>query len=563
MTIRRLDSLLVNQIAAGEVVDRPASVVKELVENALDAGATRVDVHLERGGRDLMRIADNGSGIAADELLLAVAAHATSKIAVEADLQAIGSLGFRGEALASIGAVSRLTITSRIATEDAGATVEVDGGSSNGPRPAGCAPGTVVEVKRLFFNTPARRKFLKSDAAETTRVREVINNLAVAHADVSFSLCSNDRMLLELPAMPTPRQRLVALLGAELEDELLEVEGTIEGCAIWGLVGCPQLARPTRRHLRICVNGRAVADASISHALREAFRGLMAPGRWPTAAIFLEMDPAMVDVNVHPRKSEVRFRDRDAIWHLVHASVAAALRGEDLVPTMQLDAPSPPLPADREFGAGAAQPSTVEAATGRPLPTLLASDGVLQVHKCFLVTQDEEGLLIVDQHALHERVMFEDLMERISRGPLEAQRMLVPDVIEATAGQLEAMDRHAHLLERLGIDAVASGPATISLHAVPTLLISRNVDAPAFICDLLDRLASDDCPSSAEAMLSDVLDMMACKAAVKAGDRLSPEELGDLLERGRSIERGVSCPHGRPTTFRLGIEELERRFGRR
>jgi DNA mismatch repair protein MutL len=575
MTIRKLPTVLINQIAAGEVVERPASIVKELIENSIDAGCNRIEIQLDHGGKDLIRVCDNGCGIASEELELAITPHATSKISEEADLSAIASLGFRGEALASIGSISHLSLTSRRKDDVSGTQIEVDGGTSVPPKPIAVSTGTTVEVRRLFFNTPARRKFLKSDGAETTRVRDVVQRLAASHHDVSFVLKSGERTILDYP-QATSKERIMSIFGGELEGELIELDGSIEGMTLWGLVGTPSIARPTSKHIRLHVNGRAISDSSISHALKEAFRGLIEPKRWPTAALFLEIDPTLVDVNVHPQKSEVRFRNRDKVWRLVNKTVASALATKEYIPVYQ---PSKETTFSRgggsqaEFGAVSTPSFNVceakQAVAGidlpmaTPLPTILGSDAVLQVHKCFLVTQDDRGLLIIDQHALHERVMFEEFMQRLSSGCLESQRLLVPDAIEADAGQIEALETHESLLERLGIEASASGPASISVYALPTLLISRNVDGATFIRELLEKLGASDFPSSEEEALAEIVDMMSCKAAIKAGDQLSHRELCDLLKKRQEVERSGSCPHGRPTTMRLSIEELEQRFGRR
>lgn len=575
MTIRILSPVLINQIAAGEVVDRPASIVKELIENSIDAGSTKIDVQIEHGGRDLVRVSDNGSGIAPEELELAVSPHATSKISEESDLAAIASLGFRGEALASIGSISHVLLTSRRESDELGTQIEVDGGEMSLLKPVASSVGTTIEVRRLFYNTPARRKFLKSDGAETTRVRDVVQRLAASHHDVMFTLKSGDKTLLEYPTSSS-KERLIALFGGELDGEMLEVDGSVDGITLWGLIGTPSVARPTSKHIRLHVNGRSISDSSITHALKEAFRGLIEPKRWPTAALFLELKPDLVDVNVHPQKSEVRFRNRDVIWRLVNKTVASTLAVEEFVPLYQ------PSSSPSSFGGGGHQaafgatnrPSFavdearkavegIELPMATPLPTILGSDAVLQVHQCFLVMQDEQGLLIIDQHALHERIMFEEFMQRLSKGNLESQRLLVPDAIDADAGQLEAVETHAKLLEKLGIEAAASGPASISVYALPSLLVSRNVDGGTFIRELLDTLGSTDFPSSEEEALAEIVDMMSCKAAIKAGDQLSARELRDLLKKRKEIERSGSCPHGRPTTMRLSIEELEQRFGRR
>jgi DNA mismatch repair protein MutL len=313
----------------------------------------------------------------------------------------------------------------------------------------------------------------------------------------------------------------------------------------------------------------------MTHAIKEAYRGLIEPNRWPTAAIFIEMDPALVDVNVHPQKSEVRFRDRDIMWRLVNKSVSSTLSAENFVPlynpkeTYQHVAKG----SQQSFGTGMQSTFPVdqarEAVAGidltqpTPMPTILASNDVLQVHKCFLVTQDEQGLLIIDQHALHERVMFEELKARMAEGNLESQQLLVPESFPADSAWLDAIETQQALFTKLGIEISPSGPASISVYALPTLLVSRNVDGTEFICDLLDKLGSNNLPATEEEALSEILDMMSCKAAIKAGDQLTQHELRDLLQRRREIERSSNCPHGRPTTMRLSIEELEQRFGRR
>ncbi|MDP6541717.1 MAG: DNA mismatch repair endonuclease MutL [Phycisphaerales bacterium] len=574
MTIRKLSPLLVNQIAAGEVVDRPASVVKELVENALDAGSTRIDIQLEHGGKGLIRISDNGCGIAPEELVLAIASHATSKISSEEDLAAIASLGFRGEAIASIGSVSRLAITSRRQEDESAMHIVVEGGEVTEPKPIAASIGTTVEVRRLFYNTPARRKFLKSDGAETTRVRDVVQRIAAPRHETSFLLKSGDRTILSYsPCSST--QRLLDIFGGELSGEMIELSGETEGIHLWGIVGKPEVARPTSRYLRVHVNGRSITDSSISHAIKEAYRGLIEPNRWPTAAIFIEIDPSLVDVNVHPQKSEVRFRDRDLLWRLINRTVSAKLSEEDFVPLYnpKESFQHATVGSQQTFGTGLSRSfpvdQTRQAVAGidlsQPalLPTILGSDEVLQVHKCFLVTQDEEGMLIIDQHALHERVMFEELKERMALGNLESQKLLVPESFPADTAWLETIETHSALFTKLGIDISPSGPASISVYALPTLLVSRNVDGAEFICDLLDKLGSKNLPSSEEEALSEILDMMSCKAAIKAGDHLTQQELKDLLCKRREIERTSNCPHGRPTTMRLSIAELEQRFGRR
>ena len=477
------------------------------------------------------------------------------------------------KALASIGSISHLTITSRQRGDEAGARIEVAGGSVSLPAPIAAPIGTTVEVRRLFFNTPARRKFLKSDGAETSRVREVVQRIAAAHHETAFALRSGDRTLLNYP-IANSKDRLLSIFGGELSDELIEFSKSLKGITLWGLIGTPQVARPTSRHIRIHVNGRYISDSSVTHALKEGYRGLIEPKRHPTAALFLEMDPSLVDVNVHPQKSEVRFKDREAIWRLVNTSVSEALVAREIVPAY-VPSTQPSIGVFQRPAFGATNTPSFMAKDARDavaeisfstqtsLPTILAPDAVMQVQKCFLVTQDEEGILIIDQHALHERIMFEELKERITQGNMESQRLLVPDSFVADSGQLQSLETYAILFKKLGIDASPSGPASISVYALPTLLASRNVNSGKFIRDLLDKLGGSNLPSSEEEVLAEILDMMACKAAIKAGDSLTSREIADLLRKQKELDRGGSCPHGRPTTMRLSIEELEQRFGRR
>ncbi|MFO0828624.1 MAG: DNA mismatch repair endonuclease MutL [Phycisphaerales bacterium] len=594
--IRVLPALLVNQIAAGEVVERPASVVKELVENALDAGAKRIDVAIEGGGRELIQVTDDGCGIPAEELPLSVAPHATSKISRPEDLEAIATMGFRGEALASIASVARVTILSRTADADAAAEMQVEGDRVQPPRPASGPLGTTVTVRTLFFNTPARRKFLKSESSEAGRIADTIEAIALGHPSVRFTLRSESRVMLDLAATDDPKRRALDVLGKEHEPKLLEAEGEDGAVTVWGLVGRPELARPSTKHLRIHLNGRPVADRAIIHALREAYRGLIEPGATPMAAVFLELDPREVDVNVHPAKTEVRFRQPSLIHQAVLRAVRRALRAADLVPAFELEsAPTPwringggdggaapsfggggfafaradvqsPTPIVYEDVARGLGPKPWETATSAsPLPTIARAVEILQVHSSYVVTQDEQGILIVDQHALHERVMFEKLFERITHGPLERQRLLVPAIIEASPREIEALDDLRPLLDRVGVDAEPAGPRSVAIYAFPSLLFERRVDPAEFVRELLGRAADGSLAGGAadtEAALHETLDMMACKAAIKAGDRLTPEELRDLLAWRERVERSTNCPHGRPTSLRITLRDLERQFGR-
>ena len=624
MPIRQLPQTLVSQIAAGEVVERPASVVKELLENAFDAGATRVEIDLEGGGRDLVRIRDDGGGIAREELPLALAPHATSKISRFEDLDTIATMGFRGEALASIASVSRLRMTSRVAGSDEAWVIEHEDDQESEPTPSSAPLGTSIEVRTLFYNTPARRRFLKSERAETSRVSEVVRVLGLSRPGVAIQLRSDGRTIVDFPAEDDPARRVAAVIGAGPDDRLLEVRGEAGDEAdpsslvsVWGLVGRPEDARPTSRQQRFVLNGRVIADRSLSHAVREAFRGLIEPSKHPVAALFMEMDPRRVDVNVHPAKTEVRFRESRPLFSLIKRSIEEALSKADLMPSIDLggmapsietsasslpsrnDMPGGSLPASGSGGGGRSgggggftagsvprqanlggnwskdfdlaetrsqleQPTeSVMSSASTPLPRMLGAEEVLQVHNSFLITQDEEGLVVIDQHALHERVMYEKLKARMADGPLESQRLAVPAPLTLESVAVAVIEEIRPLLLELGIDIEASGPRSASVYAFPTLLFERKVDPVEFMEGLLERAASGEFGvQDREAALSEVLDMMSCKAAVKAGDRLTPKEIAELLELRRSIDRSTNCPHGRPTHLRIPIADLERRFGR-
>jgi DNA mismatch repair protein MutL len=622
--IRPLPDLLVNQIAAGEVVDRPASVVKELVENSLDAGATRITVDLEQGGIELVRVSDDGCGIPAEQLSLALAPHATSKIGEARDLERIGTLGFRGEALASIASVSRLALRSRTASDTGASLIEADGDRASDVRPAPGPVGTSLSVKNLFFNTPARRKFLRTPQTEQGRCLDVVRDLAMANPAVGFAATCDGRRVLDLPPGQSPRERALAVMGTELTEQVVEVHADelddSRGVAIWGLAGLPVLARGTNQAQHVFLNGRVIRDKTIQHAIKEAYRGLIEPGRHPTCMLMLEMDPGAVDVNVHPAKVEVRFRDSSLIHSVVLRSIREALRRADLTPTLGTAGGSglgsvdtrailPPLPPVQISPAGvgafvdyfkrqipertqgdlsyeairaAMEPPAAPAIPPMPLhpgfaptpvpmqpsyspvplPTPRPVDRVLQVHKSYLVTEDDQGVVIVDQHALHERVMFEQLLARIREAPLESQRLLTPSVVPAAPAQIDRLADLAPLLRRLGIEAEPIGPTSVAVHAFPTFLFDKGVDPVECMGELLERAEADDFVPGSEQTLHEVLDMMACKAAIKAGDRMSESELTELVRLRDAVERSSNCPHGRPTSIRLTIRDLEKLFRR-
>jgi DNA mismatch repair protein MutL len=617
--IHKLDAALVNKIAAGEVIERPASVVKELVENAIDAGARRVEVELEQGGATLIRVADDGAGMSKEDLPLAVASHATSKITTSEDLFKIGTLGFRGEALASIASVAHVRIVSRQHEQTEGYELLASDGRLEGPRACAAPPGTAVEVRHLFHNVPARRKFLRAASTEFANATEQIARLALGNPKVAFSQTHNGRSVRSLPAASDRRERIADFYGPELASTLLPIHRLEHGIGIEALIAPPAQSRASTKWQYLFLNGRFITDRRIAFAIREAFRGLVEYDRYPVAFIFLTADPAEFDVNVHPTKIEVRWRDSGLIQSLVLAALRETLLGTNLTPRLSTPTFQPTEPATSEHqlrarqaladylksidptqariaftpprfpsesvrpsisvsyrpddrlapqGDAAPPPHSTNApadqsistdARGPMQPFALPPTGVLQVHNTYIVAQTAEGIIIVDQHALHERILYEKFRQRFLAGALESQRLLIPVTIEASSSQAAvANDRH-DLLARLGIEVSNFGPRTLAVSSFPTLL--DNLDIAEFLSDLLDSLA-DSGAGNEETLVHKALDMMACKAAVKAGDVLTTEEMQSLLMQRVETQRSSNCPHGRPTTLELTTRDLEKQFKR-
>jgi DNA mismatch repair protein MutL len=610
-SIQQLPPSLVNRIAAGEVIERPAAVVKELVENSIDAGATEITIEVEDGGRALVRVIDNGGGIPPEDLPLAFASHATSKLSDDEDLFRITTMGFRGEALASIGSVSHARILSRIAGQEAAGEIFNRGGAITSVQAAAGNVGTTIEVRNLFFNTPARRKFIKGTSTEFGHISEMVMRLGLPHPSISFKLLHNGRVALDLPAT-SEEERLLAAWPEEFREQRLPVNAHDAELRLRGIIGLPELARPTARYQYLYLNGRAIRDRFIQHALREAYRGLTEPGRHPAAILLLQVPPGDVDVNVHPTKTEVRFRDSGRIHGLVQSAVREVLLGNDLTPAaipMSSDADPVPRQDLREKLAeffkqipsgmnptpapGMAPAPSGMLNLGRPAPQSLSAQSVptpsaacgfaneepslaqdrqadgasfaksqsaIQLHNSYLVAQSDDGLVIIDQHALHERIMYEELLARLQHGPLESQRLLIPIPVNVSEAQSALLDQVQPLLKRLGIEVTPFGPGSIAVHSFPSFL--EKLDPAAFVCELLERGEQELLDLHEEEVLHEVLDMMACKAAVKAGDPLTGPEIEALLARRELVERSSNCPHGRPTTLRLTLRDLEKQFKR-
>lgn len=656
---------VVNKIAAGEVIERPASLLKELIENSLDAGATAIRIDIEDGGKQLVRISDNGSGFYADDLPLAFAAHATSKLAKPEDLFRISTLGFRGEALASIGAISQARIISRRKGELTGAEIECRGGEISHPKPAGCAEGTTVEVRNLFFNTPARRKFLRSTPVELGHCVDMVTRFAIAHRAVRFDLAHDGNAIFALPGRQEFRERVEYFFGPELAASLIRVEVRDSGLGIEAFIAPPFMARASAKMQFIYVNGRYIRERVVSRALAQAYKGFIPNDRYPVAVLFITVDPAEVDVNVHPTKIEVRFRN---VWRLhdmivdsvrallsttqgavpIKATGVAANGGATSLPTAATTPPDvksaildfflgprgaetpsrPPNGVDdayavrrptkdnvRSFSTGGGAAAVAPPPLGRTqeLSSLLPPSSFsttapfeppppagtmetlphthpphegqsasaqfpsspryvvpelppgetrscFQIHDSYIIEQVEDGILIVDQHALHERILLTQLRKRLEAGSGGTQRLLIPAVIEFTKAEMLFAKEILPHMERLGFEVNEFGPNTIAVYAVPDILSSTNPET--ILRGVVEDFEGGTGKDGKEEAVLEILNSLACKAAIKAGEKLTHEEIVSLLRQRESVEQASTCAHGRPTTLKISLAELKKYFKR-
>ncbi|WP_339466559.1 DNA mismatch repair endonuclease MutL [Pseudomonas capeferrum] len=622
--IQLLSPRLANQIAAGEVVERPASVAKELLENSLDSGARRIDVEVEQGGVKLLRVRDDGGGISADDLPLALARHATSKIRELEDLEGVLSLGFRGEALASISSVARLTLTSRTASAGEAWQVETEGRDMT-PRvqPAAHPVGTSVEVRDLFFNTPARRKFLKAEKTEFDHLQEVIRRLALARFDVGFHLRHNGKSILSLHEAhdETSRARRVgAICGPGFMEQALPIDVERNGLRLWGWVGLPTFSRSQADLQYFFVNGRAVRDKLVAHAVRQAYRDVLFNGRHPTFVLFLELEPNGVDVNVHPTKHEVRFREGRSVHDFLYGTLHRALA--DVRPEDQLAAPaavaeivrpsgqqagefgpqgemrlaSPVLEQPRapQFsisngGSGAGYQSQYSPRPSQPLPaaesqavyrefykpladgaetpsSLPESQGdipplgyaLAQLKGIYILAENAVGLVLVDMHAAHERIMYERLKVAMASEGLSGQPLLVPESLAMSQREADCAEEHAQWFQRLGFELQRLGPETLAIRQIPALL--KQAEANRLVQDVLADLMEYGTSDRIQAHLNELLGTMACHGAVRANRRLAIPEMNALLRDMESTERSGQCNHGRPTWTQMGLDDLDKLF---
>ena len=592
MQIRQLPDTLINQIAAGEVVERPASVVKELVENALDAGALRIDIDLEEGGIRLIRIRDDGGGIAPEQLPLAVARHATSKIASLDDLEAVATLGFRGEALPSIASVSRFSLSSRRPLDAHGAALQVEGGTLGDVVPKAQAPGTTVEVRELFYNVPARRKFLRAERTELGHIEEWLRSLALARPDVELRVTHNGKPTRRYkPDLLEASTRLHETLGEDFARQTLRVEHAAAGLRLHGWIAKPNYSRASADQQYLYVNGRAVRDRNIAHAVKMAYQDVLFHGRHPAYVLFLEIDPTRVDVNVHPAKHEVRFRDtrlvHDFVYRTLQDVLAETRAGMVSPPTgmgysaesNRIDVASAaprswPNAPQSPLGLSVADaPATYAGLYAQPLPAQPASMAlpassdaaipplgyaVAQLHGIYILAENADGLIVVDMHAAHERIGYEKLKAAHNGIGLHSQPLLVPLTLAVAEREADVAEREAGTLATLGFDVTRSGPQSLSVRSVPALL--AQAEPEALLRDVLTDLREHGESRRIAAARDELLSTMACHGAVRAHRRLTLPEMNALLREMEITERSGQCNHGRPTWARFSLSEIDRWF---
>jgi DNA mismatch repair protein MutL len=582
--IKALDRNMINMIAAGEVIERPASVVKELVENSIDAGATKIIITIEDGGRKLISVRDNGCGMDADDLSCAFESHTTSKIKTGADLHRISTLGFRGEALASIASVALVKAVSRAKESSAASCIEIDCGEKNTVHPCSSDYGTTIEVRDIFYKLPARRKFLRTANTEMSHITEQFTRFSLANTNLDLTLSHNGRELYHFSEKNDLRQRIARLFptasGGSFED-MIELQSSEKSLHIFALLGKPEISRTNNNFQYVFLNGRFIHDKFISHAIKEAYRGLLEPNRFPVVFLFVQMPTEDFDVNVHPTKIEVRFYNSN----FVHSQILGAMREKLLGTNLNMPAQLPPitnrqntqpvsaLVPDKRISDAMSdffkrhkfQSQQPISYSGKRIENQTAKSYTmdarfLQIHDSFIVVQTKEGFSIIDQHALHERIIYEDLRRRIRTGKLQSQRLLMPESFELSEAKAEMLQKNSELMEKLGIEIVPFARRTLAIQAFPSIL--AKVPPLEFIRDLIDLFDSPDVPADTDRLLEKILDMAACKAAIKAGQKLTNNEIEQLLADKHLLESASRCPHGRPTTIEFTISELEKQFKR-
>lgn len=583
--IHILPDYLANQIAAGEVVERPASVVKELVENALDAGATTIEVTVDGGGLKLIRVADDGCGMSSEDAVAAFERHATSKISSSEDLGRVTTLGFRGEALPSIASVSRCTLTTSSVEALGGTRVELEGGSLKGAKPEGCPSGTVVEVRDLFYNTPARRKFLRSQAYEVNQIIHAVASLALAHESVAFRLVSGDRSVLSVPSVASLAERVAGLLGGDMAGALLAVEGEVDGIGLDGLASPPSVMRSSRDHQYLILGGRPFRDRRLSFSISQAYEGLLPPGRHPLVFLRFYVDPARVDVNVHPSKQEVRFERPGDVFDLVRRSLRAAVEGLRPRPAAAPEASQKVSDFDRrqrveqaietflsrarpaeDVGLAEMRVQTKAPSPGleasRPqqgLPSLIEGARYLgQIYRSYLCFEVDTGLVLIDQHVAHERVLYEKLARETDDRRVATQELLVPLTLEVSPAELSALEERTSYLEEMGLGVEPFGGRTVVVKRVPAVWDGGAAEEK--VRSVLEALLELDDKASEENIRHKVLAAASCQAALKAGRPMAEAEALSLIKALTACRSPLVCPHGRPVVLVVERSEMERKF---
>jgi len=614
-----LDNNMVNMIAAGEVIERPASVVKEMLENSIDAGASKISVYVEEGGQKLITITDNGCGMSAEDIPTAFAPHATSKIRTVEDLAAIRSMGFRGEALASIASVAQVRVVSRERDSISAASLSIDCGQIGEVTPCSSDYGTTFEVRNIFYKLPARRKFLRTVNTEMGYITEHFTRIALAHNSIEMSLSHNKRQLFHLTAGQNTLERIGELFSRDIEDSLMMVSGQEKDLNVRAFISRPGVSKINNKLQYIFLNGRYIRDKFISHAIKEAYRGFIEPNKFPIAFIFIQMPFDAYDVNVHPTKTEIRFDNPN----FVHSQILAVMREKLMGTNVEINASLPVREVDRspldeilsrvqddreqrvtdamesffKHNKPASQPHfdfkpfTGGGSSGAPASPRRVSGSYrfeqsgfepskdldlpqpqqysdktadyLQVHDTYIVVQTEQGFEIIDQHALHERIIYEQLYSRIcaeEAGPLQSQRLLIPETLDVTAAEAELIEANRDVFKQLGITAEQFGPGTYAVQSFPTML--KDVNPAQFLRDVIDVISESGIKPDREKLVHHILDMASCKAAIKAGKKLSAGEIDHLLEERRQTPRCGRCPHGRPTSIQFTLKDLEKQFKR-
>lgn len=600
--IKILPENLVNQIAAGEVIERPASAVKELIENSIDAGADQIVVELKNGGKIFVKVVDNGCGMSAEDLQLALQRHATSKIANEKDLWAIATMGFRGEALASIASVSKLAIKSKRESDLSGTELDCEGGEIRVMKEVGMNPGTRVEVYNLFFNTPARQKYLKQDSTEFAHTSGIFTTIALAHPEIAMKLVHNERIIYDLPKVTDLLSRLSDVFGKATADAMLPIFYGGSDFKIDGFIGKPLLSRTTGQHQYFFVNGRPIQQYLLANRIKAAYHSMLMENKKPVFVLNIKIDPALIDVNVHPRKIEIRFEDQESMVKAVYGAVKTALEKANLMPkgfSESRNYMSDGLPKTEQSGMDFLAEGTLRspdfvglAARRSPVTTLpefknhgATNDEALQfsrkfmekrpyggleeakiraitqVANSYIVAESEEGLILIDQHAAHERVCYEKLMYQFEKSEKQIQPLLVPCEIEFSVAEATLLKENKEIFEALGFEIEPFGGKTFVVQAVPSFLASEDIDT--VIKGVLDDLQNEKVPSNMQGRKEEILTYMSCRSAIKFGQKLSLPEMQALIMEMEKLSRPYTCPHGRPTMISLTLSELEKMFGRK